>query len=91
MPKYSNESNQPKTNTTIKSAAKVAELNQLNEKSDTKREGFQHIKARQEESLKKKSDSRVMHGQYNRSMDRQLTSEENTFLWLSRRDLKGET
>jgi hypothetical protein len=24
-------------------------------------------------------------------MDRQLVSEENTFLWLSRRNLKGET
>jgi len=32
-----------------------------------------------------------MHGQYIRSMDRQLISEGNMFLWLSRTDLKGET
>ena len=32
-----------------------------------------------------------MHGQYIRSMDRQLISEGDTFLWLSRGDLKGET
>ena len=30
-------------------------------------------------------------GQYIRSLDRQLTSEEYTFLWLSRGDLKAET
>jgi len=28
---------------------------------------------------------------YNRSMDRQLISEADTFLWLSRGNLKGET
>jgi hypothetical protein len=28
---------------------------------------------------------------YTRSMDRQLISEADTFLWLSRGDLKGET
>ena len=32
-----------------------------------------------------------MSGQYIRSMDRQLISEEDTFLWLLRGDLKGET
>jgi hypothetical protein len=32
-----------------------------------------------------------MHGLYIRSIDRQLISEEDTFLWLSRGDLKGET
>jgi hypothetical protein len=32
-----------------------------------------------------------MHGQYIRSMDRQLVSEEDAFLWLLRGDLKGET
>jgi hypothetical protein len=32
-----------------------------------------------------------MHGQYIRSMDRQLVSEEDAFLWLSRGDLQGET
>jgi hypothetical protein len=32
-----------------------------------------------------------MHGQYIRSVDRQLISEEGMFLRLSRGDLKGET
>ena len=32
-----------------------------------------------------------MHGQYIRCMDRQLISEEDTFLWLSKGDLKAET
>jgi hypothetical protein len=33
---------------------------------------------------------RMMHGQYFRSIDKQLISED-TFLWLSRGDLKTET
>jgi hypothetical protein len=32
-----------------------------------------------------------MNGQYIRSMDRQLISKEDTFLWMLRGDLKGET
>ena len=32
-----------------------------------------------------------MHGQYNRNIDRQLISEEDTFLWLSKGGLKAET
>jgi hypothetical protein len=32
-----------------------------------------------------------MHGQYIRNIDRQLMSEEDTFLWLSKADLKAET
>ena len=32
-----------------------------------------------------------MHGQYIRSTERQLVSEEDTFLWLLRGDLKAET
>jgi hypothetical protein len=39
----------------------------------------------------KKWESKVMHGQYIRSIDRQFISEEDTFLWLSRRDLESET
>jgi len=31
-----------------------------------------------------------MHGQYIRNIDRELTSEEDTFLWLSKGDLKAE-
>ena len=32
-----------------------------------------------------------MHGQYIRNIDRQLISEEDTFLWLSKGDLKAKT
>ena len=32
-----------------------------------------------------------MHGQYVRNIDRQLISEEDTFIWLSKGDLKAET
>ena len=36
-------------------------------------------------------EKKVMHGQYIRNLDRQLISEEDTFLWLSKGDLKAET
>ena len=36
-------------------------------------------------------EKKVMHGQYIRNIDRQLISEEDTFLWLSKGDLKAET
>jgi hypothetical protein len=36
-------------------------------------------------------ENKVMHGQYIRNMDRQLISEADTFLWLSKGDLKAET
>jgi hypothetical protein len=36
-------------------------------------------------------ENKVMHGQYIRSLDRQLISEEDTFLWLSEGGLKEET
>jgi hypothetical protein len=49
-----------------------------------------NTKVRLGESLKKKWESRVMHDQYIRIMDRQLISEEDT-LWLSTGDLKGES
>ena len=76
---------------TFEVAAKVAgELNQSNENSDTKKEGIQHIEAKLGESLKEKWERGVMHGQHIRSMDRRLVSEEDTFLWQSRGDLKGE-
>jgi hypothetical protein len=32
-----------------------------------------------------------MHGQYIKNIDRQLVSEEDTFLWLTKGDLKAET
>jgi len=76
-------------NSTIKEVANVAEeLNQSNEKSDTKNEGIQHVKVQLGESLKKKWESKVKHGHYIRTMDRQLISQEETF---QREDLKGET
>jgi hypothetical protein len=43
------------------------------------------------EVLKKKWKNKVMHGQYIRNMDRQFISEEDTFLRLSKGDLKAET
>jgi hypothetical protein len=43
------------------------------------------------EVLKKKWKNKVIHGQYIRNMDRQIISEEDTFLWLSEGDLKAET
>ena len=53
------ESNQPNMNSTIKTAAKVAdELKQSNENSDTKEEGTPRIKARLGESLDKKRESK---------------------------------
>jgi hypothetical protein len=41
--------------------------------------------------LKKEWKNKVMHGQYIRNVYRQLISEEDTFLWLSKGDLKAET
>ena len=88
----SQESTQPNMNSITKTAAKITEeLSQPNEKSDAKQDGIQHIKARLGESLKKKWKNKVMHGQYIRNIDRQLISEEDTFLWLSNGDLKAET
>ena len=76
----------------IKTAAKIAEeLSQPNEKSDAKQEGTQHTKAILGEVLKNKWKNKVMHGQYIRNIDRQHIGEEDTFLWLSKRDLKAET
>jgi hypothetical protein len=76
-------------NAIINIAAKITEeLSQLNEK---KQDGIQHTRARLREFLKTKWKNKVMHGQHIRSLDRQLISEEDTFLWLSKRDLKLET
>jgi hypothetical protein len=52
---------------------------------------MQHTKARLGESLKEKWKNKAMYGQYIRNMYRQLISEEDTFLWLSKGDLKTET
>jgi hypothetical protein len=86
------ESTQPTMNSIIKTAAKFAEeLSQPNEKSDAKQEGIQHTKARLGEVLKNKLKKKVMHGQYIRNIDKELISEEDTFLWLLKRDLEAET
>jgi hypothetical protein len=86
------ETTQPHINSIIKSAAKIIEeLNRLNGKSDAKQDEIEHTKARLGEVLKKKWKNNVMHGQYIRNMDRQLISEGDTFLWLSKGDLKAET
>jgi hypothetical protein len=83
---------QPRMNSTVRTAAKIAdELSQSNEKNGMKQDGIQNTKARLAESLKEKWENKVMHGQYNRSIDKQLISEEDTFLWLSKGDLKAET
>jgi hypothetical protein len=47
--------------------------------SDAKQDEKQHMKARLGDVLKKWK-NKVMHGQYIRNMDRQLISEEDTFL-----------
>ena len=52
---------------------------------------MQHTKGRMGEVLKKKWKNKVMYRQYIRNIDRQLISEEDTFLWLSKGDLKAET
>ena len=76
----------------LKSAAKILEeLNQLCGMNDAKQDGMQHTKWRLREILMKKWKNNVMHGQYIRNMDRQLIGEEDTFLWLSKGDLKAET
>ena len=74
-------------NSTTEVAAQIAgKLNQSKENSDTKKKGIQHIQVKLGESLKTKSESKIMHGQYIRSMDRQLISEESMFL----RPLRGD-
>jgi hypothetical protein len=44
-----------------------------------------------EEVLKKNWKNKAMHGQYIRNIDSQHISEEDTFLWLTKGDLKAET
>jgi hypothetical protein len=65
--------------------------NNNNNNNNNKPEGIQHTKSRLGEVLKKKWKHKVMHGQYIRNIDRQLISEEDMFLWLSKGDLKAET
>jgi hypothetical protein len=81
-------------NSIVKLAAKFTEdLNQLNEKNDAQKNEIQHTKAKLGEALKKKWENKAMHGQYIRNIlvDRQFVSEEYTFLWPTKGDLKAET
>jgi hypothetical protein len=88
----SHDSSQPNMNSTVKAAAKIIdELSQSNENNDMKKDGIQNTKARLAESLKKKWENKVIHGQYIRSINKHLISEEDMFLWLSKGDLKAET
>ena len=76
-------------NSIIKTAAKITdELSQPNEKSDAKKDGIQHTKENWEIPLKNGKQSNAW--QYIRNIDRHLISEEDTFLWLSKGDLKIE-
>ena len=85
-------STQPNINSIITTAAKITEeLIQPNEKSDAKQDAIEHTGARLGESLKGKWKNRAMHGQCIRNIDRQSIGEEDTFLWLSKGDLKAET
>jgi hypothetical protein len=74
----------------MKTAA-VEKLKKLIENSDTKNEGMQNTKTILGESLKKIRVSKVTHSQYITSTDKELISETDTFLSLSRGDLKAET
>jgi hypothetical protein len=79
-------------NSIVKLAAKITEdLNKLNEKNDTKQDEIQHINAKSGDVLKKNWKNKAIHGQYIRNIDRQLISEEDTFLWLAKGNLKAET
>jgi hypothetical protein len=88
----SHDSNKPNMNSTVTAAAKIRdELSQPNENNDMKQNIIQNTEAILKECLKEKWENKVMHGQYVRSIDKQLISEEDTFLWLLKGDLKAET
>jgi flagellar biosynthesis/type III secretory pathway chaperone len=79
------ESTQPNMNSIVKLAAKITEdLRQLNGKNDAKQDEIQHTNAKLREVLKKNWKNMAMHGQYIWNIDRQLISEEDTFLWLTK-------
>jgi hypothetical protein len=86
------ESTQPNMNSIVKLAAKITEdSNQPNGKNDAKQDEIQHTKAKFGEVLKKNWKNKALYGQYIRNIVRQLISEEDTFLWLTKGDLKAET
>jgi hypothetical protein len=76
---------------TIKLAAKFAEeSNQSTENNETKRRHSTH-KSKIRTFLKENLESKVMHRQYIRSVDRQLIGGEDMLLWMWSGDLKEET
>jgi hypothetical protein len=62
-----------------------------NEKNDTKQDEIQHTTAKLEEASKKNWKNKAMHGQYIRNINRQLISEEDAFLLLTKGNLNEET
>jgi hypothetical protein len=86
------DSTQPNMNSIIKLAAKITEdLSQLNGTNDAKQVGIQHTKAKLGEVLEKNWKNKAMHGQCLCNIDRHLISGEDTFLWLTKGDLKAES
>jgi hypothetical protein len=79
-------------NSTATASAKIIdELSQPEENNDMRQDGIQNTKARLAESLNEICENKVMPGQYIRSIEKHLISEEDTFLWLSKGDLKAQT
>ena len=52
---------------------------------------YSKLKRKLGKSLKRKWESKLLHGQYIKSVDRQLIGGEDTLLRLLRGDLKGQT
>jgi hypothetical protein len=76
----SRESNQLNINSTIKTATKaVEELNPSSENSDKRKEHIQHRISILGESLKKKLESKVIHGQYIRHVNSLLVKKTHFF------------
>jgi hypothetical protein len=80
-------------NSTIKVAAKEAEelTNQMRTVTKLGRQSTHKSKIRRLPTEKMGKQSNAWPEVYNIHMERQLISEEDKFLWLSRGDLKGET
>jgi hypothetical protein len=57
----------------------------------TDKEGMQHTKTKLGVFLKKRWRSKDMLGQYIMSIDRQVISEEDAFVWLLNGDMTAET
>jgi hypothetical protein len=79
----SHDNHQPNMNSRVRAVKLIDELSQSNKNNDMKQDGIQNTRARLAESLKEKWENKVMHGQYIRSIDKHLISEEDMFLWLS--------